>query len=240
MRRGSARLLGNVTFIERPFHPTTLVSIVGSAVRGRRRQYQTRAILRRPHRKRRPAADRAERRPSRRAGIASAGVRARSLRAPARRFSAAGRTSRSPIRTCWRRFIPTIGRGVWTCVEQTHQDRQGLQHRIPQYLARRLAALGRRARPRGAPARRQHQIAGRRLFRHHRAQDCGNRAREPAGAAGRRAHRAGGIDRKPGAARRAAHRRSDEGSRRARKGAGAVAAGPEDGNDRPAHRRRRA
>src|SRR6202035_4296151 len=27
------------------FHPTTLVSIVGSAVRGRRRQYQTRAIL---------------------------------------------------------------------------------------------------------------------------------------------------------------------------------------------------
>jgi PAS domain S-box-containing protein len=38
-------ILGNVTFIERPFHPTTLVSIVGSAVRGRRRQYQTRAIL---------------------------------------------------------------------------------------------------------------------------------------------------------------------------------------------------
>jgi PAS domain S-box-containing protein len=39
------RNLGNVTFIERPFHPTTLVSIVGSAVRARRRQYQTRAIL---------------------------------------------------------------------------------------------------------------------------------------------------------------------------------------------------
>lgn len=37
--------LGNVTFIERPFHPTTLISIIGSAVRGRRRQYQTRAIL---------------------------------------------------------------------------------------------------------------------------------------------------------------------------------------------------
>nr|WP_249150169.1 hybrid sensor histidine kinase/response regulator [Bradyrhizobium sp. JYMT SZCCT0180] len=40
-----AQALGNVTFIERPFHPTTLVSIVGSAVRARRRQYQTRAIL---------------------------------------------------------------------------------------------------------------------------------------------------------------------------------------------------
>jgi PAS domain S-box-containing protein len=39
------QLLGNATFIERPFHPTTLVSIVGSAVRVRRRQYQTRAIL---------------------------------------------------------------------------------------------------------------------------------------------------------------------------------------------------
>jgi signal transduction histidine kinase/CheY-like chemotaxis protein len=39
------QVLGNVTFIERPFHPTTLVSIIGSAVRGRRRQYATRAIL---------------------------------------------------------------------------------------------------------------------------------------------------------------------------------------------------
>jgi signal transduction histidine kinase/CheY-like chemotaxis protein len=43
VRLGQA--LGNVTFIERPFHPTTLVSVVGSAVRGRRRQYQTRSIL---------------------------------------------------------------------------------------------------------------------------------------------------------------------------------------------------
>ena len=39
------QLLGNVTFIERPFHPTTLISVIGSAVRGRRRQYQTRTIL---------------------------------------------------------------------------------------------------------------------------------------------------------------------------------------------------
>ena len=39
------RELGNVTFIERPFHPATLVSLVAAAVRGRRRQYQTRAIL---------------------------------------------------------------------------------------------------------------------------------------------------------------------------------------------------
>ncbi|MGY4476134.1 ATP-binding protein [Bradyrhizobium sp. USDA 3364] len=39
------RALGNVTFIERPFHPSTLVSLVAAAVRGRRRQYQTRQIL---------------------------------------------------------------------------------------------------------------------------------------------------------------------------------------------------
>ncbi|MBR0893968.1 PAS domain-containing protein [Bradyrhizobium tropiciagri] len=39
------RALGNVTFVERPFHPTTLVSLVAASVRGRRRQYQTRQIL---------------------------------------------------------------------------------------------------------------------------------------------------------------------------------------------------
>ncbi len=32
-------VLGNVTFLERPFHPTTLVSLGQSALRGRRRQY---------------------------------------------------------------------------------------------------------------------------------------------------------------------------------------------------------
>ena len=39
-------LLGNVTFIERPFHPTTLISIARAALRGRRRQYEARARLR--------------------------------------------------------------------------------------------------------------------------------------------------------------------------------------------------
>jgi PAS domain S-box-containing protein len=40
-----AETLGNVTFLERPFHPTTLISIVRAAVRGRRRQYEARARL---------------------------------------------------------------------------------------------------------------------------------------------------------------------------------------------------
>ncbi|WP_349631438.1 response regulator [Bradyrhizobium sp. BR 10289] len=38
-------LLGNVTFLERPFHPTTLVSLARSALRSRRRQYEARARL---------------------------------------------------------------------------------------------------------------------------------------------------------------------------------------------------
>ncbi|MEQ7921958.1 response regulator [Xanthomonas sp. WHRI 1810A] len=38
-------LLGNVTFLERPFHPATLVSLVTTAVRSRRRQYEARSRL---------------------------------------------------------------------------------------------------------------------------------------------------------------------------------------------------
>jgi two-component sensor histidine kinase len=37
--------LGNVSFLERPFHPTTLLSIARSALRSRRRQYQARELL---------------------------------------------------------------------------------------------------------------------------------------------------------------------------------------------------
>jgi signal transduction histidine kinase/ActR/RegA family two-component response regulator len=33
-------IFGNVTFLERPFHPTTLVSVVRTALRGRHRQYE--------------------------------------------------------------------------------------------------------------------------------------------------------------------------------------------------------
>src|SRR5262249_40876381 len=40
-----SQALGNVTFLERPFHPTTLVSIVQTALRGRRRQYEARERL---------------------------------------------------------------------------------------------------------------------------------------------------------------------------------------------------
>jgi len=38
-------VLGNVTFLERPFHPTTLVSLAQAALRGRRRQYEARERL---------------------------------------------------------------------------------------------------------------------------------------------------------------------------------------------------
>jgi signal transduction histidine kinase/ActR/RegA family two-component response regulator len=42
-------VLGNVTFLERPFHPTTLISLGRSAVRGRRRQYEARARMEELH-----------------------------------------------------------------------------------------------------------------------------------------------------------------------------------------------
>ncbi len=38
-------ILGNVTFIERPFHPTTLISLARSALRARRRQYDARGRM---------------------------------------------------------------------------------------------------------------------------------------------------------------------------------------------------
>jgi signal transduction histidine kinase len=37
-----SQALGNVLFLERPFHPTTFVSVVETALRGRRRQYEAR------------------------------------------------------------------------------------------------------------------------------------------------------------------------------------------------------
>ena len=45
---GVARIsavLGNVSFLERPFHPTTLVSLLQAALRGRHRQYEARERL---------------------------------------------------------------------------------------------------------------------------------------------------------------------------------------------------
>ncbi len=51
LERNPARLrlmavLGNVSLLERPFHPVTFVSIVRTALRARRRQYEARAYLR--------------------------------------------------------------------------------------------------------------------------------------------------------------------------------------------------
>ncbi|MBC2677308.1 MULTISPECIES: response regulator [Pseudomonas] len=40
-----AARLGNVTFVERPFHPLTLISLAKTAIRGRRRQYEARDRL---------------------------------------------------------------------------------------------------------------------------------------------------------------------------------------------------
>lgn len=44
-----AEILGNATFLERPFHPTTFVSLARSAIKGRKRQYEARARLEELH-----------------------------------------------------------------------------------------------------------------------------------------------------------------------------------------------
>ena len=48
-RTGAAATLqerfGNINFLERPFHPTTIVSLGRTALRSRRRQYEARALL---------------------------------------------------------------------------------------------------------------------------------------------------------------------------------------------------
>lgn len=41
---GLMRTLGNVTLLERPFHPTTLISLVQTNLRGRQRQYECRRL----------------------------------------------------------------------------------------------------------------------------------------------------------------------------------------------------
>ena len=102
-------MLGNVTFIERPFHPTTLVSIVGSAVRGRRRQYQSRAILE----------NLTESEGLLQTAFSAGHLGALELHLPDFELEASdtcktyfGRApaSPSPIRIYWNRYIPTIGR----------------------------------------------------------------------------------------------------------------------------------
>ena len=105
-----------------------------------------------PHRKRRPAADGAERRPSRRAGTASAGVRTRGLRHLQELFrtpaGAAVLVSGFAGIDSSRRSRPPSRR----CSSATIKTGKDYSDRVPQHLARRLAALGRRPRPRGAPA----------------------------------------------------------------------------------------
>ena len=144
--------LGNVTFLERPFHPTTLVSIVGSAVRGRRRQYETRAIL----------VDLTESENLLQTALNAGRLGALELHLPELRAGSFrhlhrlfGRKPGEPF--TYQDLLAAVhpddrarrARGA----QAGDRDRRGLQHRIPQYLARRLAALGRRARPRGAHGR---------------------------------------------------------------------------------------
>ena len=238
MRLG--QVLGNVTFIERPFHPTTLVSVVGSAVRGRRRQYQTRAILE----------DLTESEGLLQTALNAGHLGALELhlpeleleasdtckpffgRRPDEPFSYPGfagvdssRRSRAAQPRCWSATIKTGTdysieyRNIWPDGSQHWVDVRARAVRRPDGSIKSLVGVS-------------SDITARKVAEIERENS--------AGATGRGTHRAGRTDRDAGAARRATHRRPDEGSRRARKGAGAVAPGAEDGDHRSAHRRRRA
>jgi DNA-binding NtrC family response regulator len=42
-------VMGNVAFLERPFHPTTFISVIKTAIRARKRQYEARSRLEELH-----------------------------------------------------------------------------------------------------------------------------------------------------------------------------------------------
>ena len=45
----ASEILGNVTFLERPFHPTTFVSVARTAAKGRQKQFEVRDLLEEMH-----------------------------------------------------------------------------------------------------------------------------------------------------------------------------------------------
>ena len=212
MRLG--QVLGNVTFIERPFHPTTLVSVVGSAIRGRRRQYQTRAILE----------DLTESESLLQTALSAGRLGALELHLPELELEASD--------TCKHFF------GRKPCEPFSYQDLLAAVH--PGDRARRLEVINRSIKtgtdysieyrniwPDGS----QHWVDVRARSVSHpnggikslvgvcsdiTARKVAEIEREnSAGAAGGRAHRTGGTDGNPRTAHRAAHGRSDEGGRRA-------------------------
>ena len=44
-----SEILGNVTFLERPFHPATFISVARTALKGRTRQFEARARIEELH-----------------------------------------------------------------------------------------------------------------------------------------------------------------------------------------------
>ena len=233
------QVLGNVTFIERPFHPTTLASVVGSAVRGRRRQYQTRAILE----------DLTESEGLLQTALSAGHLGALELHLPELELEASD--------TCKAFFGRKPGEPF------SYQDLLAAVH--PDDRARRLDVLDRTI-----ETGRDYSIEYRNIWpdgSQHWVDVRARAVRRPDGSikslvgvsSDITARKVAEIERENLLAQLAAertalaeltatleqrveqaHRRSDEGSRRARKGAGAIAPGAEDGDDRPAHRRRRA
>ncbi len=98
-----SEVLGNVSFVERPFHPTTFISVARSAMRARRRQYEASARM--------EALDEGERRlqTALEAGRLGAweldlSTNVLTTSATCRGYLVVRRTTVSPMRTCCRPF----------------------------------------------------------------------------------------------------------------------------------------
>ena len=141
-----------MSFLERPFHPTTLTSMVRAAVRGRRRQYEARLRLEEIGERQAASANGAD---GGRLGswtfdvermmFHSLGDLAQALRAGIRRASSPTRHSAQSVHPEDRNRL------LAGCCSTLLAHWRRLRHRIPQHPAGPIRALGRR--PRAAPSR---------------------------------------------------------------------------------------
>jgi len=100
-------ILGNVSFIERPFHATSFISVAQTAMRGRRRQYEARARIEELREQERRLQTALEAAGSARGNWISSPTSCR-LPQYARRSSADCRTNHLPTRHYRPASIPTI------------------------------------------------------------------------------------------------------------------------------------
>ena len=171
-----AGVLGNVTFLERPFHPMTLISTVSTALRGRRRQYEARARLEevREGEERLRLALRAGR-----LGSWELDLTTLALTASERCKANFGRPAQAVLSYAdlVESVHPADRSRMQAAVADFCFDRQGLRHRTPGGVAGRHDPLGRDQGARGVRQQRPSAPDGRGIVGHHRPEGGGGGTR---------------------------------------------------------------